>query len=211
MEGTRWDKEKGSERGRERGRFGAGKRLRWWELNVRRRSDGVDAPSPFVCRGVFARKSLCILPNGGRHPRSPGGAHMAKQPGRSRLFGTKYARCAQLWSLNYLVRVSLFIEYRCLFIPQASLRVAVREKRCPPGEGRRIGRRFLFCEFRHLAERGDRLLFGLTSKPEVVGIPRCANRTADFRVLQKTRVIYNKQVYYQRHLNICTDHIPLHH
>lgn len=25
---------------------------------------------------------------------------------------TKYARCAQLWPPNYLVRVSLFIEYR---------------------------------------------------------------------------------------------------
>lgn len=119
---------------------------------------------------------------------------MAKQPGRSRLFGTKYARCAQLWSLNYLVRVSLFIEYRCLFIPQASLRVAVREKRVSSVKDGELDGGSFSASFDTWPNVG---IVYCSALPEVFGIPRCANRTADFRVLQKTAGhVQNKQVYY---------------
>lgn len=217
MEGTRWDQERGT-RGRERrGRFGGGKRAPM--MGVKRSAKERTAESThrvFLFVAAFRLEGPFVsLPNVGEDagPRSPDGAHMANQPGgRSRLFGTKYARCAQLWSLNYLVRVSLFIEY---IVPvYFSGELACRGKR-ETGvlRGRTESRTAVpLCEFRHFAERGGLyILFGLTSKPEVVGIRGCVKiRTADFRVLQKTRRIQNKQAYYTRDTLIRSDCIPLH-
>lgn len=72
--------------------------------------------APFVCRGVSPAGPFVSSVRGGRkYSRSlRGPTTWQTQAARYH----EYARCArQLFALNYLVRVSLFIEYRgCLYI-----------------------------------------------------------------------------------------------
>lgn len=95
---------------------------------------------PFVCRGVSLEGPFVYSLNGGGIRGPLRGPHDGGPWASRALFGTKYARCAQLWPLNYLVRVSLFIEYRaCLFLRRACV---PRCKRKNTGvlKGRRVGR-----------------------------------------------------------------------
>lgn len=133
------------------------------------------------------------------------------------LFGTKYARCAQLWPLNYLVRVSLFIEYRaCLFLRRACVsRCKKRERERATGvlKGRWVGRTArgggfslpsysFFIFFRRVSTRPPGGYCSSvyictrtrTEKAEVVEIPRRAKvRPQTFACSEHAPRAWNKQ------------------
>lgn len=77
----------------------------------------------FVCRPVSPEtEPIPGAPPHAKHPFVHGTTKVGRieRPHDMIRSATKYARCAQLWPPNYLVRVSLFIEYRAPYFSRFS-------------------------------------------------------------------------------------------